>query len=52
MGLPIIYFKGSKVVFILANSSDPDEMLCSAAFHLGLHCFLKYMFRGFQHTKG
>ena len=25
-----------KVVLILANSADPDEM--QAAFHLGLHC--------------
>ena len=23
-----------------------------AAFHLGLHCLLKYQFRGFQYTKG
>ena len=50
-GLPIVYFKGShveflnydlfpslKVVLILANSTDPDEMQQFAAFHLGLHC--------------
>ena len=24
-----------------ANSEDPDEMLHNAAFHQGLHCFLK-----------
>ena len=24
----------------------------SMAFHLGLHCLTKYMFRGFQYTKG
>ena len=41
-----------KLVFILANSADPDEMLHCAAFHLGLHCFPKYPFRGFQYTKG
>ena len=29
-------------VFILANSVDPDEMWCFAAFHLGLHCLPKY----------
>ena len=25
----------------LANSEDPDEMLQIAAFHQGLHCFLR-----------
>ena len=30
---------------ILANSADPDEMQYYAAFHLGLHCLLKYTFR-------
>ena len=25
----------------LANSKDPDEMQCDAAFHLGLHCMLR-----------
>ena len=51
VGLPILYFKGAqvkvlnydvflslKVVLILANSADPDEMQHYAAFHLGLHC--------------
>ena len=66
MGLSILYFKGSqvefflnysvflslKVVLILANSVDPDEMQHYAAFHLGLHCLPKYPFRGFQYTKG
>ena len=55
MGLPIVYFKGSQVdflkysvylsleiVFILANSAEPDEMQHHAAFHLGLHCLPKY----------
>ena len=28
---------------MLANSVDPD-----AAFHLGLHCFTKYPFRGLR----
>ena len=53
-GLPILYFKGLqvdvsmfrnynvflslKVVLILANSTDSDEMQQYAAFHLGLHC--------------
>ena len=67
MGLPILYFKGSqvkaskdydvfltlKVVLIIANSADPDEMQQHyAAFHLGLHCLPEYPFRGFQYTKG
>ena len=56
MGLSIIYFKGSqveisnqlrmfpKIVFILANSADPDEMqhYWYATFHLGLHDTPKY----------
>ena len=25
----------------LASSEDPDEMLHNAAFHQGLHCFLR-----------
>ena len=28
-----------KIVFILANSTDPDEMPPYVAFHLDLHCF-------------
>ena len=34
--------------FILANSTDPDEMLHSAAFHLGLGFLPKYLFWGFH----
>ena len=30
-------FLSLKIVFILANSADPDEMLPYAAFHLDLH---------------
>ena len=30
-----------KIVFILAGSADPDKMLLSAAFYLGLHCLSK-----------
>ena len=65
MGVLIMYFKGSqveflnycvflslKVVLILANSVDPDEMQHYAAFHLGLHCLPKHPFRGFQYIKG
>ena len=66
--LPILYFKGSQnfpwdiinydallslnIVFIFANSADPDEMLHYAAFHLGLHCLPKYLFTGIQNEKG
>ena len=40
------------IVFVPANSADPDEKPLYVAFHLGLHCFLKYPFRDFQNTKG
>ena len=39
-----------KVVLILANSSDPDEMQLNAAFHLGLHCLPRYTLS--SNTKG
>ena len=32
-----------KIVFTLANSADPNEILHFAAFHLGLHCSPKYL---------
>ena len=41
-----------KMVFTLANSADPDEMLHKAAFHLGLHCLPKYLFAGILYEKG
>ena len=34
----------------LASNADPNEM--NAAFHLGLPCLPKYLFKGFQYTKG
>ena len=37
---------------LLANSEGPDEILHSVVFHLGLHYLQKYLFRGFQSTKG
>ena len=40
-----------KVVLILANSTDPDEMQHKVAFHLGLHCLPKYSL-GFPVYKG
>ena len=43
---PILYFL-LKIVLVLANSVDPDEMQHYAAFHPGLHCLQKYPFRCF-----
>ena len=41
-----------KIVFILANSADSDEMQQNnAAFHLGLHCLPKHSFSGSKNTK-
>ena len=36
-------FLSLKIVFILAKSADPDEMLPYVAFQLGLHCLPKYL---------
>ena len=36
-----IAFLSLKIVFVLANSVDPDEMPHYVAFHLGLHCVPK-----------
>ena len=33
------------ISFVLAKRVDPDEMLHQAAFHLGLQCLPKYVFR-------
>ena len=38
--------------FNLANSTDPDEMLPYAAFHLDLHCLPKYLFTDIQNEMG
>ena len=64
-GWSIVYIEGSKVIifrnilflslkidFGLANSEDPDAMLHNVAFHQGLHCLQKYLFRGFWSTMG
>ena len=64
MELSILFFKGSQVknsikrhisvpniVIILANSADLDEMPQYAAFHLVLHCLLKYLFTHIQNEK-
>ena len=41
-----------EIFLTLTNSVDPDEMPHYGAFHLGLHCLLKYPFKGFPYTKG
>ena len=41
-----------KIILILANSADPDEMPPNAAFHLGLQCLPKYLLIGIQNEKG
>ena len=48
----MMFFLSLKVVLILANNADPDEMQHNAAFHLDLHSLPKYTFRGFPYTKG
>ena len=45
-------FLSHKIVFILANCADPDEMPHNAAFHLGLHCLPKYLLSSIQNEKG
>ena len=40
-----IVFLSLKIVFVLANSVDPDKMLHYEAFDFGLHCLSKYAFR-------
>ena len=41
-----------KIVFISANSADPDEMPPYVAFHLGVHCLPIFLFTGIQNAKG
>ena len=40
-----------KLKIVSANRADRDEMPYSVAFHLGLHCMQKYLFRGYMSTK-
>ena len=47
-----VVFFFQKIIFVLANSADPDEMQHYAAFHLCLHCLPKYLFTGFWSSKG
>ena len=36
-------FLSLKIDFVLANSTDPDEMPHYSAFHLGLQCLPKFL---------
>ena len=41
------------ILFLIANRADPDEMLCSVAFHLSLHSnYLPEVFSGFHSIPG
>ena len=40
----VIISNSMKIVFVFANSEDPDEMPPHVAFHLGLQCLPKYPF--------
>ena len=45
---PIIsYFFSLKIVFVLGNGADPDEILHLAAFNLGLHYFVNVLIYGY-----
>ena len=37
-----LVFLSLKIILVLANSVDPDEMPHYVALHLGLHCLPKY----------
>ena len=37
---------------LFANSGDPDQVPCSAASDLGLHCLLIILLRGLRITMG
>ena len=45
----ILYFY-LEIDFVSANSTDTDEIRHALAFHLSLHCLLKYRFKGFPYT--
>ena len=45
-------FQSLRMVFISASSADPGEMPHPVAFHLGLQCMPKYLFKCGQCTEG
>ena len=40
-----------KIVFILTNSTYPEQLPPYGVFHLGLHCLPKYLFIGIQNEQ-
>ena len=44
-------FLSLKIVFVIANSVNPDEMPHYAAFHLGVHCLPKNLRLGVTSTQ-
>ena len=48
LNFDIQLFLSQKIVFIIENSADPDEMPHYAAFHLSLQCMSRYLFTGIQ----
>ena len=44
-------FLSPKIIFALANSVDPYELMHYAAFHNGLHCLSKYTFWSHQYQR-
>ena len=45
-------FNTLRIVILLANSADPNEMPHFASFHLCPYYLPKFPFRGFPYTKG
>ena len=45
------FLKTLEIVFILANSTSPNEMGLCVEFHLGLHCLPKYLFTSIQNVR-
>ena len=47
----MIFFSSLKILFMLANSADPDEMLPFGTLNLDLHSLPKYQFTGIKNEK-
>ena len=45
-------FNFLKVVIVLANSEDPDDMPHNASSHQGIHCLIRFTFRIYWYTQG
>ena len=48
----MMHFYPWRLLNILTNSADTDEMPTKAAFHLALHCLQKNLFTSIQNEKG